>query len=122
MGVGVVWPETLLSSPMQARYWELLFDHAVKAAQTLLVGYGTLVAILGVVVDRNKEITSGYITTLAYPTLVVALALFMFAYWVMEPAWQKIAAHYRKRSARRNRRNAKPDGRRPALLRQVVRA
>lgn len=96
MGAGVVWAETLLSSPMQVRYWELLFDYAVKAAQTLLVGYGTLVAILGVVVDRNKEATSGYITTLAYPTLVIALTLFMFAYWVMEPAWQQVAAHYRK--------------------------
>lgn len=97
MACGVICAETLLSQPMQARYWELLFDYTVKAAKTLLVGYGVLVAILGVVVERNNEQTLGYLTTLAYPTLIVAIILFMFAYWVMEPVWQRIASSYRKR-------------------------
>lgn len=102
MAGGVVWAETLLSQPMQGHYWELLFDYAVKAAKLLLVGYGAVVTILGVVVDRKGEEVIGYLTTLAYPTLIVAMILFMFAYWVMEPAWQQIAASHRKRTYLRN--------------------
>ncbi|MBU0751849.1 MAG: hypothetical protein KJ787_11300 [Gammaproteobacteria bacterium] len=64
----------------------------------MLVAYGVLVGILGVVTQGIKEDVFGYLTTLAYPTTVVAMILFMFAYWVMEPTWQQIAAGHRKKS------------------------
>lgn len=98
MAGGVVWVETLMRLPMQVAYWELLFEHGAKAAKILLVAYGVLVTILGVVSKSAKEDVFGYLTTLAYPTTVVAMILFMFAYWVMEPTWQQIVVGHRKKS------------------------
>lgn len=97
MAGGVVWVETLMRLPMQVAYWELLFDHGAKAAKILLVAYGVLVTILGVVSKSAKEDVFGYLTTLAYPTAVIAMILFMFAYCVMEPTWQEIAAGHRRK-------------------------
>jgi len=54
-----------------------------------------------VITAITKESSLGYVTTLAYPTMVIAMALFFFGYWVMEPTWRKIAKHYRMGSCQR---------------------
>ncbi len=104
---GVVWAETLMDGVHEARYWELLFEYAVKAAQLLIGVFTALAAVLQVISNINKEASMGFITTLAYPTMVIGLALFFFFYWVMEPTWQRIGEHYRK-SSRRNGARMRP--------------
>ncbi len=98
---GVAWANSLLAQRMAVRYWELLFDNAIKAAQILITVYGVLLAALGVVSNKptsEKQVEDilGYLTTATYPTLVVGLVLFFIGYWVIHPTWQMIGNHYRQ--------------------------
>lgn len=92
---GVAWTNSLLAQRMKIRYWEILFDNAVKAAQILITVFGVLMAVLGVVTRKVTEDVNGFLTTAAYPTMVVTLVLFFIGYWVIHPTWQKIGDHYR---------------------------
>lgn len=97
---GVAWANSLLAQRMQIRYWEILFDNAVKAAQLLITAFGVLMAVLGVVTRKiEQEDLNGFLTTAAYPTMVVMLVLFLIAYWVILPIWQMMGKHYREQPA-----------------------
>jgi hypothetical protein len=86
---GVVWIEHYLNYHLDKDFWKFMFENVFKSIRYILVVYGVMIVVLKYISSTNGEKTIGFVTTLAYPTIVVLVSIFMISYWVLVPSWEK---------------------------------
>ena len=86
---GVIWIEHYLEYELDKDFWKFMFENVLKFIRYILVVYGAMIVILEYISSTNGEKTIGFITTLAYPTIIVLVSIFIIGYWVLIPSWEK---------------------------------
>lgn len=75
--------------------YKLVFDKVLKIVGFILVVFVAGLATLRYVSNLNNEASIGFITTFAYPTVIVIASFIMLGYWVILPCWNEIINHYK---------------------------
>jgi len=72
---------------------ELVLDKVSKLISLLLVLFVAGAGILRFISETIGEDEKAFMTTLLYPTLILAISIFLLCYWLVIPSYNKIIEH-----------------------------
>jgi len=75
-------------------FYKLIFDKVIKLIGFILVLFGAGIATLKYVSTVKNEASTGFISSFAYPTIVMISSFIMLGYWVILPCWMEILKSY----------------------------
>jgi hypothetical protein len=88
----------ILYRDFEPAFWKLILDVAFRVIRYVIMLYVAGFALLKFLSDGIKEDKLGFLTSFAYPTVIVVYSLFIVIYWLALPAWENLVrSHERQR-------------------------
>ncbi|HNT16728.1 MAG TPA: hypothetical protein PKJ37_02375 [Acidobacteriota bacterium] len=91
----IVMVEQYLVMNMDKEFWQFMFSSSLKTVGFVSALVAALSYFLRTISDKNNENAEGFITTLFYPLVIMAVCVAIFTYWIILPCWDRVVQYHR---------------------------